>query len=140
MLASGAVNNANNIRSGFRACGIYPLNIDKVLARLPPLLTPSEVRDDLHQQLTDELRRNRYGEQKKATRAKKINRLPPGTSYTVSAVPPLEQEEAGEYWYLVRYPTLPFPKHLPAIPVLYLYWVMVQNVYQYRYLFKYSSY
>jgi hypothetical protein len=118
MLASGAVNNANNIRSGFRACGIYPLNIDKVLARLPPELTPSEVRDDLHQQLMDELRRNRYGEQKKATRAKKINRLPPGTSYTVSAVPPLEQEEAGEYWYLVRYPTLPLPRHLPAIPVL----------------------
>jgi hypothetical protein len=97
MLESGKVRNANNIRSGFRACGIYPLNINKVLARLPPEEdTASEIRDHIQLRLTEELQRNRYGEQKKATRAKKINRLPPGTSYTVSATELQKQEEAGE--------------------------------------------
>lgn len=37
--------------------------------------------------------RNRYGDPEKKTRAKKANRLPPGTSYTVSAIP--AEEVAG---------------------------------------------
>jgi hypothetical protein len=39
--------------------------------------------------------RNRYGEPGKKTRAKKANRLPPGVSYTVSAIPPDELAVAG---------------------------------------------
>jgi hypothetical protein len=37
--------------------------------------------------------RSRYGEQTKTQRAKKANRLPPGTAYTVSAVPVPPQED-----------------------------------------------
>jgi hypothetical protein len=116
MLAKGEMRNPHNIRAGFKACGIYPLDMSKVLARLPPERTASEVRDDFHADLTAELERNRYGEQKKATRAKKANRLPPGTAYTVSVAPPQDPEEAGKYctltvpyipylryWYQVRY-------------------------------------
>jgi hypothetical protein len=94
VLAKDELRNSQNVRAGFKACGIYPLDMGKVLARLPPERTADDVRNDIQGRLTAELERNRYGEQKKATRAKKANRLPPGTAYTVSAA---DQEEAGEY-------------------------------------------
>jgi hypothetical protein len=94
MLAKGEMKNPHNIWAGFKACGKYPLDMSKVLARLPPEGTASEVRDKVHAGLTGELERNRYGEQKKATRARKANRLPPGTAYTMSVAPDLE--EAGK--------------------------------------------
>lgn len=96
MQANNQINNAANIRAGFEACGIFPLDMDKVLSKLPPEEnTRRLVQNEFDLQLTEELRRNRYGEPgKKNTRAKKANRLPPGTSYTVSAAPepPVDQE------------------------------------------------
>lgn len=97
MLARGELRNPHNIRAGFKACGIYPLDMGKVLARLPPERTAAEVRREIQDGLAAQLERVRYGEQKKLTRAKKANRLPPGTAYTVSAAPPPDEEEAGEY-------------------------------------------
>ena len=87
MLEKNVINNANNIKAGFAACGIYPLNVNRVLSRLPPETDERQnVQDRLSQQLLDQLKKNRYGDQEKKTRAKKINRLPAGTAYTVSAV------------------------------------------------------
>jgi hypothetical protein len=87
MLANNVVNNAANIRAGFEACGIIPLNKDKVLARLPAEDEARRtVQNEFDDQLTQELKRNRYGDATKKTRAKKANRLPAGMSYTVSAI------------------------------------------------------
>jgi hypothetical protein len=94
MLSNNAVNNRANIIAGFRACGIIPLNPEVVLSRLPPEEgLKRSVQNEFDQQLTEELKRNRYGEPGQKKRAKKANRLPPDTSYTVSAVQP-DQDEA----------------------------------------------
>jgi len=77
-------------RSGFAACGIVPICPDRVLAKLPPEEDiRRDIRTDLDNQVLEELKRMRYGDpgQKKATRAKKVDRLPAGQSYTVSAIP-----------------------------------------------------
>jgi len=94
------VRNGNNIRSSFAACGIYPLDVERVLKRLPPEDNRRrEVLNEFDRQLTDELRRKRYGEGEapKRGRARKVNRLPPGMSYTVSANPdlPATENQAG---------------------------------------------
>jgi hypothetical protein len=97
-LEKGAVNNEKNIKAGFAACGIYPLNVDRVLSRLPPEQTVGDVQEQFSRELTEELKRNRYGDPKKTTRAKKANRLPPGTSYTVSAISvTVEEPSAGKF-------------------------------------------
>jgi hypothetical protein len=94
-LENNAVINAKNIQAGFAACGIIPLNPDRVLSRLPPEnIERQGVQEDMSQQLLDELKKVRYGEPEKKKRARKANRLPPGTAYTVSAVPATE-EQAG---------------------------------------------
>jgi hypothetical protein len=86
MLSSdGAVNNPANIRAGFAACGIYPLNPDRVLARLPPEETRRSVQTEFDQILLDELKKRRYGDPAKGSRAKKASRLPAGQAYTVGA-------------------------------------------------------
>ncbi len=90
------VNNANNVRAGFAACGIIPFNPGKVLARLPPEETAKKgVQDLLGHQLLDRLKQVRYGDPEKRRRPRKANRLPPGTAYTVSAVPAAEEPVAG---------------------------------------------
>lgn len=85
MLENGAVNNPANIRSGFAACGIYPLDPQRVLSRLPPEQMRRSVQTEFDRQLLEELQKNRYGDPAKKTRAKKANRLPAGVSYTVGA-------------------------------------------------------
>jgi hypothetical protein len=95
-LENNTVNNASNVRAGFAACGIIPFSPDRVLAKLPPEETAKQgVQDDLSKQLLDQLKKVRYGDQEKSKRAKKANRLPPGTAYTVSAVPATEEPVAG---------------------------------------------
>ncbi len=111
VLERGAESNANNIKAGFAACGIYPLSVAKILSRLPPEKTVGEARESFSKQLAEELKRNRFGDPKKARRVKKANRLPAGASYTVSAIPvpePQEKASPGKYQYLYpvadRYP------------------------------------
>jgi hypothetical protein len=96
MLENGAVNNAANIRAGFAACGIYPLDKDRVLSRLPPEETRRSVQTEFDQLLLAELQRNRYGDPAKKTRARKANRLPPGTAYTVAAAGDASEDDPGE--------------------------------------------
>jgi hypothetical protein len=110
VLEKGAEKNAINIKSGFAACGIYHLSIDKILSRLPPDNTVAEAKEHFSQQLTAELKRNRFGDPQKSKRAKKANRVPAGLSYTVSAVSAaVEEPVAGKYRYLpyVLYRTVP---------------------------------
>jgi hypothetical protein len=61
MLENGAVNNAANIRAGFAACGIYPLDKDRVLSRLPPEETRRSVQTEFDQLLLAELQRTGMG-------------------------------------------------------------------------------
>jgi hypothetical protein len=97
MLSNNKINNRDNIVAGFRACGIIPFNPNMVLSRLPPEEGfRRDVQNEFDRQLTEELKRNRYGEPTKSKRAKKANRLPPGTSYTVSAVDGGEEEGEAE--------------------------------------------
>lgn len=106
-----------NIKSGFAACGIHPLSVDKILSRLPPDNTVREAKELFSQQLTAELKRNRFGDPRKLKRAKKANRLPAGTSYTVSAVAEaVEEPIAGRY----RYPP-PTVSNIDMRKILFLY-------------------
>lgn len=71
------------ITAGFEACGIYPLNADRALSRLPP--EQREVETEVQRQLLQQLETMRYGGKDKATRAsrpKKSQKLPPGATYT----------------------------------------------------------
>ena len=83
-----------NIRAGFQACGIFPLSVEKVLSRLPPEDgIREEVQNEFCRQLTEQLHVRRYGDPaEKPQQAKKANRLPAGSSYTVSAIPANEEE------------------------------------------------
>jgi hypothetical protein len=46
-------------RAGFAACGICPLNMDRVLSKLPPEdSTRNDIQDVLNKQLVEELKRN----------------------------------------------------------------------------------
>jgi len=95
--------NANNIISGFAACGIIPLNVDRILARLPPERTAEEAEGVFSQQLADELRLQRYGDPQKQRRAKKADRLPPGTSFTIRQSNEAEEvASAGKFIPVVR--------------------------------------
>ncbi len=70
-----------------------PVNADRVLSKLPADdSTVDKVQNELHKQVVEELKKNRYGDQPKRQRAKKANWLPPGTAYTVSAIPVEETE------------------------------------------------
>ena len=77
MTCDCTINNAANIWAGFGACRIYPLNQQRVLARIPPKETRRSIQTAFNQVLLDELKKRRYGDPAKATRAKKANRLPP---------------------------------------------------------------
>jgi hypothetical protein len=143
MLANNAVNNAANIRAGFEACGIIPLNMDRVLARLPAEEgARRSVQNEFDEQLTQELKRNRYGDAAKKTRAKKANRLPAGMSYTVSAIAVQEAEieqnidepQPGKmwdiaYWFLTSTDTYPLYFFSSVLHVLKLRHSMVPGRY-----------
>ena len=82
------------IRAGLQAFGIFPLSVEKVLSRLPPEDgLREEVQNEFCRQLTEQLHVRRYGDPaEKPQQAKKANRLPAGSSYTVSAIPANEEE------------------------------------------------
>jgi hypothetical protein len=76
----------------------------------------AEAKEHFSQQLTAELKRNRFGDPQKSKRAKKANRLPAGLSYTVSAVSAaVEEPVAGKYRYL---PYVPYSTALEPVPGL----------------------
>jgi hypothetical protein len=82
--------------------------VDKILSRLPPDHTVGQAKELFSQQLTEELKRNRYGDPQKAKRAKKANRLPAGVSYTVTATQEVVVESsAGTGKYRTLYSTVP---------------------------------
>jgi hypothetical protein len=70
------------IRSGFECTGIYPVNPERVLSKLPK--EQREVDTDIQQQLLNRLNLMRYspGPNTKAPRPKKKDKLPAGASYT----------------------------------------------------------
>jgi hypothetical protein len=92
-------------------------SVDKILSRLPPDNTVREAKELFSQQVTAELKRNRFGDPQKLKQAKKTNRLPAGTLYTVSAVAEaVEEPIAGRY----RYP-FPTVSNIDMRKILFLY-------------------
>jgi len=93
---------SQSIRSGFESCGIFPLNLERALSKLPP-----EDREDvpaIQQQLINQLSTMRYQqpETTRAPRPKKKEKLPAGAAYTCPVageeseseeMVPVEQEE-----------------------------------------------
>ena len=75
-------NGAENLRAGFRACGIHPLNAKAVLINLPGGEGPEE-EDEVYrcisQSLLDFLKEERCGEGNACTRNKRIS-VSPGMS------------------------------------------------------------
>jgi hypothetical protein len=118
------------ICSGFQTCGLYPLCLEKALAKLPQ--DEREVESDMQRQLLKQLSSMRYNQPTTthANRPKKKEKLPPGASYTCVGMRgevglPVddtdEEMQAGvcHTWYLnqmySRYRTA-----LHTIPVPYL--------------------
>ena len=76
---------SQSIRSGFEACGLFPLSVERALAKLP-----REDRGELppiHKQLVQQLSSMRYDPQPttQAKRPKKKEKLPAGAAYTCAA-------------------------------------------------------
>lgn len=64
----------NNIKSGFEATGIFPLNRDMVLKRLPNETTPQNADDLINQSMTDMFKKARFGTGETSKgRKKKLN-------------------------------------------------------------------
>ena len=88
-------NFGQNSISGFRKCGIYPLNANQVLSRLPPN-TP-EKHAELGNALTDFLRENRQGPPRVERRKKRLS-VPAGCSVSMENLgePPAAQVDADD--------------------------------------------
>lgn len=56
------INAKNNIMAGFRKTGIYPLNVDEILSRLPQEEQSAELKENLiNDSVLDLLKEMRYG-------------------------------------------------------------------------------
>ena len=93
-----AVNFAANAMSGFRKCGIYPLNKEEVLKELPDY---SETHESLGNALTEFLRENRQGPERAERRRRRIQ-VAPGTSVTAAQLAEPEPEPESEDEVLYR--------------------------------------
>jgi hypothetical protein len=98
------------IRSGFEHTGIYPVNPERVLSKLPK--EQREADSDVQQQFLNRLSTMRYspGLNTKAPRPKKKDKLPAGASYTctpVGAVVALPDNNDAESPAGVPAPTAP---------------------------------
>jgi hypothetical protein len=76
---------SNSIRSGFECTGIFPVNVERALSRLPD--EDPEVETHVQQQLLNKLHEMRFnpGPTTHAKRPAKKDKLPPGASYTCTA-------------------------------------------------------
>ena len=88
-----------NLISGFRSCGLFPVNRNEALRKLPDSnipLTAQECNASLNDTLIDLLQVNRgCSEQEKLARGKKIPKVVPGLKLVVAGQP-LELDEKEE--------------------------------------------
>lgn len=87
-----------NIKSGFRACGIFPLNPDAVLAKIPE---PSvDVADQWSESFVSLLKNRRFTEEPKRKRGKRLNVTPgkaiKADSSSDSSVSDLSEQEVTQ--------------------------------------------
>jgi len=66
----------------FEKCGIYPINPEKVLSRLPTELASQEIASNVDESLLKTLEVRRYGDGKKKARAGLGKKIPAGQSYS----------------------------------------------------------
>jgi len=78
----------------FERCGLYPIDADKVISRLPTETSSREVARALDSSLLKTLEKQRYGDGRKKARAPRGKKIPAGQSY--SAQRPEEEEEEEE--------------------------------------------
>jgi hypothetical protein len=81
-------NGTENMKSGFKKCGIYPLNRNEVLQRLPSCFNAETTNTTqvLNDTVIDYLKELRHGnESAKTTKRKKVN-VPAGRSYLVEDI------------------------------------------------------
>lgn len=83
------------IRSGFQTTGLYPISIEKAIAKLPAEVEEREVETAVHRELLRTLSDMRYNApaNKAAARPKKNQKLPPGASYTCVVAREEDEEE-----------------------------------------------
>lgn len=74
---------SRNLISGFAACGVVPLNRDRVLAKLPREETEN-IDGEVASTLTDFLRNQRYGETSTGNRGRKKLNVEPGKSVSAA--------------------------------------------------------
>jgi hypothetical protein len=88
-------------RKGFETCGLFPVSLEKALARLPKEVEEREVESRVQMELLKTLSSMRYNPPatKHAQRPKKSQKLPAGASYTCKKKPEDEavmQDEVTE--------------------------------------------
>lgn len=82
-----------HLPKAFEKCGLYPINRDKVLDRIPTVLNRQEIASHMDHLVLKKLEVRRFGDQKKKTvRGKKI---PAGQSFTQEDSSSQEEEDAS---------------------------------------------
>ena len=82
-------NGRNNLINGFRKCGIYPFNPDKVYKKLPSenVMTPKKALDQSLQSLVDSLAELRRGDENEKPKNQKRTRLDVEPGKSISGEP-----------------------------------------------------
>lgn len=80
--------------SAFRACGIYPLNVDRALRDIPTVSQSKEIATNLDSLLLKKLERQRFGDKKK--KVPRGKQLPAGASYSAAYMSEAEEDSDRE--------------------------------------------
>ncbi|KAK6167092.1 hypothetical protein SNE40_021196 [Patella caerulea] len=81
-----AENARENLKSGFKTCGIHPMNKDEVLSKMPNNQSHDDAADILSTSVTEMLQEMRYDKQKKAPKKRKLLAVEPGKSISTSDI------------------------------------------------------
>lgn len=82
------------LKSAFRACGLFPVSVERALRDLPTVADSAEIATNVDSVLLNRLESQRYGAQRQ--RAPRGKQLPPGMSYSARYRSGQEEEEEDD--------------------------------------------
>jgi hypothetical protein len=88
-----SLNPLENLPKAFEKCGLYPINCQKVVERIPSITQTQDIARNLDQALLKKLETRRFGDGKKKPRGQKV---PAGQSYTKDAEDTSQEDSSSE--------------------------------------------